>query len=509
MNSKKWAVGAVTAAVVSVIATACDGDSDNAVEVSKGTVIQNVTVVNTRDGSLTPGAAVVIDGGKIQQIAANNLIIVKPTAQAVDGTGKYVVPGFLDMHTHAAGTVTATAPLGDFPVLLANGVTGVREAGGTPALIQAMKLQNAAVAGGTADAPEVLIIPSAIFAGQAPTDAAARQFVRDRKAEGADYIKMVGGNREAFLAVMDEAKVQGFHAAGHLTTLVSALDSSNGGYHSFEHLGSGVGLTLDCASDETNIRAALLANPITPPAPDVVNPRLYDGNQYAPYYQRIMDTYSDPKCQALWQAFVKNDTWQTVTLIRLRTQDFGDSAVYRTDPNLKYVDKTRRALWENRAAQYAANVTPAARATLQAYYAFQLKTVKAMKQLGVKMQTGSDLGGGWLVPGFSLHQEFKELAAAGLSPLEILQMTTLNGAQFVGRTATMGTVEAGKNADLVLLDGNPVADVANLDKVSAVFLKGKYYSRANLDTLLSNAEKTYAAQALRALETALDPTHTD
>lgn len=139
----------------------------------------------------------------------------------------------------------------------------------------------------------------------------------------------------------------------------------------------------------------------------------------------------------------------------------------------------------------------------------QLKVTKLMKQAGVKILAGSDLGGGWVIPGFSLHQEFKDLAAAGRSPLEILQTTTFNGAQFLGREATMGTVEAGKNADLVLLDANPVSNVANLDKVAAVFLKGKYYSRAALDTLSNNAASTYAALEMKDFSTAIDPTHPD
>jgi cytosine/adenosine deaminase-related metal-dependent hydrolase len=86
-------------------------------------------------------------------------------------------------------------------------------------------------------------------------------------------------------------------------------------------------------------------------------------------------------------------------------------------------------------------------------------------------------------------------------------MTTLNGAQFLGREATMGTVDQRKNADLMLLDSNPIADVANLDKISAVFLKGKYYSRVALDKLLSDVVAAYAAQPLKELSTTLDPTH--
>ena len=273
-----------------------------------------------------------------------------------------------------------------------------------------------------------------------------------------------------------------------------------------EHLGAGWGLLIGCSSDEDNIRAAALANPAPPPL-DVVNPRLYDGNANAQYYQRIIDTYNDAKCQDLAKAFVRNDTWQPVTLIRHRTSDYGDDPAYRNDPNLIYVDKTRRALWEARNAAYATTVTPSARATLQQFYQLRLKVTKLLQQNGVKILAGSDLGGGWVIPGFGLHQEVRELAAAGLTPLQILQATTLNGAQFLGREARMGTVDSGKNADLVLLDANPIADVANLDKISAVVLRGKYYSRSALDKLLSDVAAAYAAQPLLDLSTAIDPNH--
>ena len=115
----------------------------------------------------------------------------------------------------------------------------------------------------------------------------------------------------------------------------------------------------------------------------------------------------------------------------------------------------------------------------------ELTLPKLLKQNGMKMLAGSDTAviPNWCIPGFSLHQEFALLAAFGLSPLEILRKTTLNGAQFLGREATMGTADVRKNVDLVLLDANPVADVANLDKISAVVMKGKDYSRAALDKL--------------------------
>ncbi len=105
------------------------------------------------------------------------------------------------------------------------------------------------------------------------------------------------------------------------------------------------------------------------------------------------------------------------------------------------------------------------------------------------MMAGTDSGGAgeWDIPGFALHQEFDLLAEAGLSPLTILQMTTLDGAKFLGREASMGTVEAGKNADLVVLDANPVASERNLHRIDAVVRTGDYFSRRDLDGLL---EKT-------------------
>ena len=98
------------------------------------------------------------------------------------------------------------------------------------------------------------------------------------------------------------------------------------------------------------------------------------------------------------------------------------------------------------------------------------------------MMTGSD-GGMLMAPGLSLQEEFVELGKAGLSPLKILQMTTTNAAEYLERMDTMGTVEPGKNADLVLLDANPLENVANLASVAGVVRAGTYYSRSDLDAL--------------------------
>ena len=511
---KKIFIGGGIAIGVVAIVVACggggSGSSGDPIFIAKGTVVQNVTVVNTRDGSLSSGMNVIVDDGKIANVTTRS-VKASGTAAEVDGSGKYMVPGFNDMHTHSMAVVDA--PQTFWPQMLANGITGIREMGGSAALITRAHQLNADSLAGKVNAPEVLQIPGTIYAANPPAAADAVTFLKTQKAAGADFFKMTAGTRDAVLAILAEAKSEGFGVAGHLAPAVSALDSSNNGWTVFEHLGAGWGLILDCSTDEAAIRAAVTTGgqAAQPPFPAtfVTNPRIYDGAINAQFYQRMIDTYSDAKCQAVADAFVRNGTWQATTLIRLRTQDYGNDPVYTADPNLVYIDKTTRALWASLAQQYTTNLSPAAIATLRNFYELQKKVTKMMKQRGVKMLAGSDVTGQWVLPGFGLHQEFRELAAAGLSPLEILQMTTLNAAEFLGRSATMGTVETGKNGDLVLLDDNPVASVANLDKVSGLFLKGRYFSKAALDKMKADTAANYAAQSLNPLLTALDPLHVD
>lgn len=129
--------------------------------------------------------------------------------------------------------------------------------------------------------------------------------------------------------------------------------------------------------------------------------------------------------------------------------------------------------------------------TLQKYYGLQKHVSKLMSDNGAKILAGSDVSGVWLVAGFSLHEEFDELASAGLSPLQVLQSTTRNAAEFLGRQATMGSITKGKDADLVLLAANPIANAGNLDKIYAVVVRGKYLSKAEMEKMKSDVAAAY------------------
>ena len=111
------------------------------------------------------------------------------------------------------------------------------------------------------------------------------------------------------------------------------------------------------------------------------------------------------------------------------------------------------------------------------------------------MLAGTDYGGALVIPGIALHQEFDLLARAGLNPLKVLQMTTFDGARFLGREAEMGTVEAGKNADLVLLERNPLESVANLHSIAGVVRAGRYYPRQALELIKQNVATRVATDS--------------
>jgi imidazolonepropionase-like amidohydrolase len=199
---------------------------------------------------------------------------------------------------------------------------------------------------------------------------------------------------------------------------------------------------------------------------------------------QIVDSFDEAKCRRVAAAIAKSGSWQVPTLIRIRTSNFADAPEFRNDRNFKYVSARKRKEWIDVSDRFSKKITPAQKLTIQGFWEIQLKLARMLDEAGVPMMTGTDSAGGAIVAGFSLHQEFALLAQDGFSPLKILQMTTLNPARFYGREATMGSVEVGRNADLVLLDANPIESALNLDRINAVMRNGTFYSRESLDKKL-------------------------
>ncbi len=474
--------------------------------VHSGLFLNDVTIIDTHDGKLTSRMTIILEDGKITQIVPFGSVVAGDNAQSIEAHGKFVVPGYWEMHGHPFNQPNLEDSLA---LMLANGITGIRQMAGSPELLQRRKDGKLVP---TADSPELLALPGDLLlrnnAGT-PQDAIAE--VQKQKRQGADFIKTIDVTPEAFFASLEEAKRQGLPYAGHLSPGVSATKASEEGMHAIEHLGAGEQILVQCSTDESAVREAIARLP-PPPSPvlvssaGVMNQKIalaapvlaasLSDSSYVPRVQHLIDTFSEAKCSNVAEVFLAHHTWQVPTLIRLRTSAFASDPAYSASTNLRYASPATRQLFEAVAERYSSKLPPASQETLHRMFALQSKITKLFDQAGVKMLAGSDFGGSvWEIAGFSLHQEFDLLAQAGLSPLTILQMTTLLGAEFFNRQTTDGSVEEGKNANLVLLDDNPVEDARNLHKISAVIRGGTYYSHDALETLKQKAAEHLASSS--------------
>jgi imidazolonepropionase-like amidohydrolase len=473
------------------------------------TILRDTTVVDVRDGSTRRAVDITIEDGRIASIdPASGEHPNRVTV--VDARDTYAVPGFCDMHAHPLGGRVDPAPA--LRLMLACGVTGFRQMSGSRGLLDSRSRGTLSL---PADGPALLATPGDVLLPfNAGTEDVALQSVRQQAEAGADFIKVVMVTPQMFFPLQAEAARLGLNTVGHLPVGIEVRAASDGRMRSIEHLGPGVGIVAACCDHQSAIEQAVANRP--PPkfptvprlpfadrlmkmlmaramAKIVINPVLLAKPAAAALIADADASFNDAKARELARVFAADHTWHCATLIRLRTQQFCDDPSYQSDPDNRFVSGRTLRGWQKAAKKYASR--PAAmRNAYRNLYTRQLQMARIFDEEGVKMLAGSDVGGsGWEIPGFALHQEFDQLAAAGLTPLRILQMTTINAAEFLDRTDTMGTVEPGKDADIVLLRANPVEDAAHLHDIAGVVRAGRYYSAATLTSTIEAIAATHAA----------------
>lgn len=457
---------------------------------SQPVAITHVTVIDATGAPAQPNMTVVITGDRITQIGKK--VSVPKHAQLLDATGKFLIPGLWDMHIHIHRT--------DEPLLLiANGVTGVRLMGGVPEYYK-MRRQ---VESGKALGPR-MVIASRLLDGPdprklpppAPGDTAgeaeewqgmvdgglprarivsnqadAKQAVAMSREEGADFIKIHDElSREAYFALVEESKKQGFVFVGHVPTGVSAAEASDAGQKSIEHL---QGILTGCTTDESELRAATEEALLKPPE--------QRAQGMLAVQRRTVETFRADDCASLAARLVQNQTWQCPTLVsRLGIRELSS----RSDELLKYVPVALRVRWQRQLASY--RDPPSEEQEVSKMLDQKLaEAIGIMRRAGVKFLAGTDVGPAYKFAGFTLHDELTELNKAGFTPMETIQSATRNAAVFLGKDEDLGTIEKGKLADLVLLDANPLEQISNTRKIDAVMVKGRLLDRKALDDLLA------------------------
>ncbi len=443
------------------------------------TIVENVTIINVESGRRIPQQTVVIRGTRI--VAIGGPIRPPVGALVVDGRSLFMIPGLWDMHTHVLEPQDLRAPV-SFPLLIANGITGIRNMH-SDAPLSALRTLRRRVTSGDVIGPRV-IISSPMLDGPSPmwpaaiavSDATrARVLVDSLVAAGADLIKVYSYlPRDIYLAIAARSRERGVPFAGHVPFGdISVREASLAGQASIEHL---EGVIEACSIDERELRTQWKR---------IESVRGSSANDSARFKatwamtRHAANTYAAARCSPTLQTFVEQRTWQTPTLSALQVVARADDESYQRDSNLRYFPGLRaeRAMI---AKMLAPAIGDAKTTELGAR-----RIVREMQRRGVGLLAGSDAPSGGILPGFSLHDELEALVQAGLTPIEALRTATLNPARYLGATDSLGTIAAGKVADLVLLDADPLLDIRNTRRVRGVFVNGRYVGRRALDAMNS------------------------
>lgn len=408
-------------------------------------VFRDVNVISMTSSKVEKKTVVVSDG-KIGSILKPGVMFKLPEGSVVvDGSGKYLIPGLAEMHGHIPPLGSPPGLLSDvLTMYLANGITTVRGMLGHP---QQLTLRENA-------RKDIVVSPNLYLAGPAFNDQNigspqhAMDKVREQKEEGWDLIKVHEGlTVEEYDAMAKTAKEVGMRFGGHVPEAVGLVHAIDMGQETFDHMD---GYLEYLGGDKGKIDEKKLAA--------IVKKSKEAGVWIVP-------------TSALWAVL-----YNGIPLETLKSYD-----------ELKYIPEGAVATWvklyEGRAEQTAA--------VSKNVLANRQRILSALYKGGVKILMGTDAPQQFSLPGFSLQRELLYMRDAGMSPYDILKSGTVNPGQYFAKQDSFGTIETGKRADLVLLNANPLTDIRNVSKIEGVMVRGKWFSREDLDERLAKIEEKY------------------
>ena len=319
------------------------------------------------------------------------------------------------------------------------------------------------------------IWPNSIAVGTADE---ARKVVDEQKQRGADFIKVYSLlSRDAYFAILDEARRQNIPVGGHVPNTVTVLEAAAAKQRTIEH---SIGIELACSNREEDLRSKIqAASPI--------------GIQFDKLVLAALQSYSDERCKSVFAEVRKNGSWPVPTLAVWRSVGRLNDPQFTSDNRVRYFSGEFRDWMTGKLDARTQEWSASEFGVRRDIFTAESKLTGELFRAGVPMLAGTDVGNAFCFPGFSLHDELALLVESGLTPLAALQAATSNAAILMDATDRYGSVAKGKIADLVLLDADPLQDIHNTSKISEVFLDGKEFNRTALDEILETAEKEATA----------------
>ncbi len=408
-------------------------------------VFKNVNVVSMTSPKVAKSMTVVVQNGTIQEIFASGRAL-PPNATVIDGTGKYLMPGLAEMHGHIPPANAAGGLLNDVLFLyLANGITTVRGMLGQPGQLDLRAQQRR----GTLAAPNLYLAGPQFNGTTINSKQDAIDRVRLQKMEGWDLLKVHDGlTLDEYDAMATTAREAGMRFGGHVPKDVGFLHALEMGHETFDHM-AGLVEVLDGETGKVNEK-------------------------------KLAEVVKKVKAAKAW-IVPTSALWDTL---------YGITPLESLEryEELRYVPQSTVDSW---AKMYAERKKQIPAATAKNVAENRVRIFRALNKGGAKILMGTDSPQQFSVPGFSLHREMQWMRAAGMTPYEILRTGTVNAGEYFAKQDSFGTIEPGRRADLVLVEANPLQDVANVAKISGVMVRGKWYARTDLDAGLMAIQAKY------------------
>jgi hypothetical protein len=390
-------------------------------------LISNISVIPMNKDTVLTHQFVLIDSGRIKRIFSNqDSVNIDSSTFLIDGSGKYLIPGLTDLHVHLNDD-------NNLLLMIANGVTTARNMTGHPFHLQLReKIEKNEILGPTLYTASPILESTDKLWGNSiglKNITEVRDTVIALKKKGYNFIKIYHTlTPELYRRILQVADSINIQIVGHIPVQVELDEALSLNQYSIEHI------DLDqMRSISTSISLEKKAEMIGASGKWVC-PTLI-------VHKNIQKDPDDPSLQLDYE---------------------------------QYVDLDTRTFWKQ------------ALTDGESEFDLQKKLAKVMFNSGSKFLTGTDCLNSYVLAGFSLHEELEELVSAGLSEFEVLKASTVNAAEFLKRDQDIGTIEVGKIADLILLEGNPLDNILNTKRINGVMIKGKWIPHEELDTMFAD-----------------------
>lgn len=450
----------IFALILSVCLVPCF--SQEVIEKDREVVFKAVNVVPMDSEKVLENQVVVIKNGKIQSIGNGKRAKYRRNALVIDAQGKYLIPGLAEMHAHVP-PIDDLEPMKDVLLLfVAHGITTIRGMLGHPKHLELRKMINS----GEITSPRFFTSGPSLSGQSVQTQDQAVRIVKEEKQAGYDFLKIHPGlTKDNFDAMVRTANEQNIPFAGHVSFHVGVWKAIEAKQQTIDHMDAFVeGLVPGIekmTEEETGLFGMFVADKAdTTRIPELMR-ALRDNNVWVVPTQALAERWFTPA----------------------RTAES-----FRSDPEMKYMDPKVLDNWVK--AKMNLSSHPKFDADkINEYIKLRRKLIYECNRNGVGLLLGCDAPQIFNVPGISTHHELQYLVDAGLTPYEALKTGTINVGVFYKKPDEMGVIKQGAKSDVVLLNANPLEDIANTQKIEGVLVGNRWMNRTTLDEMLRKLEK--------------------